>query len=133
MADRFFKEKATGDDATKKALEAHRQSLEANQQAMGSLAEGLRADLGQVTAASGGLERQLTELERQLKEIDKHLSGARADALSAKLASERMDTRLGEMEARQRQLAVLVWVILALLATILVALLLPFVRGGRAL
>ena len=46
-ANNFFQNKSAGDEANRKALE--------------DIAEGLRGDLGQVTASHAGLYRQLNE------------------------------------------------------------------------
>ena len=78
-ANRFLQDKASGDDASRKAMEA--------------MAEGLRGDLGQVTAAHAGLYRQLNEQSESLAVI-------KAAAEAAKLAAESAEGRVARLQRR---------------------------------
>ncbi len=94
MADRFFNAKTADAEASRNAME--------------QMAEGLRGDLGQVTASHAGLYRQLNDQSAQLS------------ALSAELAtlshtSASIETRLAAAERQGRLLLGLAFGILALL------------------
>jgi len=78
-ANRFLQDKAAGDDANRKAMEA--------------MAEGLRGDLGQVTAAHAGLYRQLNEQSESLSAI-------KAAAESARLTAESAEGRVARLQRR---------------------------------
>ena len=78
-ANRFLQDKAAGDDANRKAMEA--------------MAEGLRGDLGQVTAAHAGLYRQLNEQSETL-------ALTKASAEAAKLAAESAEGRVARLHRR---------------------------------
>jgi hypothetical protein len=102
MADRFFSSKSAESEA----------SLTAMQQ----MAEGLRGDLGQVTASHAGLYRQLNDQSEKLNVIV-------AEQRSAKIAFDANDARLGVIEQRQRVLIVLLSItLLTLLALLLIVL-----------
>jgi hypothetical protein len=102
MADRFFSSKSAESEA----------SLTAMQQ----MAEGLRGDLGQVTASHAGLYRQLNDQSEKLNVIV-------AEQRSAKIALDANDARLGVIEQRQRVLIVLLSItLLTLLALLLIVL-----------
>ena len=78
-ADRFLQNKAGGDEANRKAMEA--------------MAEGLRGDLGHVTASHAGLYRQLNEQSERL-------AGIAADVAAAKLAAESTEGRVARLQRR---------------------------------
>jgi len=78
-ANRFLQDKASGDDANRKAMEA--------------MAEGLRGDLGQVTAAHSGLYRQLNEQSEALSII-------KASVEEAKLTAESAEGRVARLQRR---------------------------------
>jgi phage-related tail protein len=78
-ANRFFQDKASGEDADHKAMEA--------------MAEGLRGDLGQVTAAHAGLYRQLNEQSEALAGIKASVEEARLTAASAEGRVARLQRR----------------------------------------
>ena len=106
MADRFLQNRNATDDSSRKAMDA--------------MAEGLRGDLGQVTAAHAGLYRQLSEQNEKLDVIS-------ADARSARSAAEALEFRLNSAEARLQRLGLLMSIALALLLVavgLLIALLL---------
>lgn len=138
LADRYFKEKSSGDDATRRALDDlqanHRAALETQRATVTDLSDRLHADLGgiasQITTQntqSAALHRQLADLERQLAgvtrpvaELEKSLASTRADALEAKQATESLTGRLARIEAAQRTSQILVAVALLLLLALLV-------------
>ncbi len=144
LADRYFKDKSAGDDATRKALDdlqaSHQATLDAQRATVTNLSDRLHADLGalasqQTTQATqtAALQRQLSTLEGQLTgitrpvaDLEKHLTSTRADALAAKQATEGLDTRLAAIESAQRRTQVLTYIALALLAAVLALLITIF-------
>ena len=146
LADRYFKDKSSSDDATRKALEDlqtnHRAALEAHRATVADLADRLHADLGGITsqqstqsAQTAALQKQLAELDRQLAgitlpvaDLEKHLTTTRADALAAKQATESLQGRLAAIEASQRRTQTLAIVALALLVAILILIATMFLR-----
>jgi septal ring factor EnvC (AmiA/AmiB activator) len=94
MADRF--------------LNAKTADAEASRSAMQQMAEGLRGDLGQVTASHAGLYRQLNDQSAQL-------SAVAADLTTLRHASSSIESRLAAAERQGRQLLGLAFGILALL------------------
>lgn len=118
LADRFFTSRQAGD-------EANRQALEQVSAEMRTIAEGLKSDLGQVTASHAGLYRQMNDIAAKADDAarEARASRAAADALGAQLA---------RVEATQARLQLLLTVAIVLLA--IVVLLLPFlfhVAGSR--
>ena len=75
-------------------------SEESNRRAMDAMAEGLRGDLGQVTAMHTGLYRQLTEQSEQLATVSN-------DARSARQAAEALEFRLNHAETRLTRLTLI--------------------------
>ena len=75
MADKFLSSKTAGEKA--------------NQTALTAMAEGVRGDLGQVTAAHAGLYRQLQDQSAQIAEVGEEVKRARLllDHYEAKTAS----------------------------------------------
>ena len=133
LADRFLKDKATGDEATRRALEAHgstleaqRSALEAQRVAVTGLTERLHADINGITAAQS---TQISTLTRQIGDLEKHLVSTRADALSAKQATESLEARLSRIEAAQGRGQTLAIVALALLVAILILIATLFLRA----
>jgi len=96
MADRFFQSKTADADASRTAMQ--------------QMAEGLRGDLGQVTASHAGLYRQLNEQGVQLSELG---AGIRAN----KLSINSIDARTERLEQQLSRLTVLIGIGLVLLAT----------------
>jgi septal ring factor EnvC (AmiA/AmiB activator) len=80
MADKFFQSKTANEEANRKAMEA--------------MVEGLRGDLGQVTASHAGLYRQLNDQSEKLAEISLELQTARATAEAAEARLTQMERRL---------------------------------------
>jgi len=74
LADRFLQSKTV--------------DQEANTRAMQAMAEGLRGDLGQVTASHAGLYRQLNEQSVKLSELtsDMHATNVALDTTSRRIA-----------------------------------------------
>jgi chromosome segregation ATPase len=97
LADRFFQSKSAEAEASRTAME--------------QMADGLRGDLGQVTASHAGLYRQLNDQSEKLSNIS-------ADVRSVKAAQESLDTRVAALEkaaARTNLLLTIDGVLLALL------------------
>ena len=90
VADRYFASKQAGDKATEAAMMA--------------MAEGVQADLGQVTKAHAGLYRKLQEQEAQIAEVGEEVRlskaameryGARLETLEHNVASLNLWIRIG--------------------------------------
>ncbi len=79
-ANRFLQDKAAGEDADRKAMEA--------------MVEGLRGDLGQVTAAHAGLYRQLNEQSESLAVIKAAMETVKLTAESAEGLVARLQRRV---------------------------------------
>lgn len=107
VADKFFQSKTAGEEANRKAMEA--------------MAEGLRGDLGQMTAAHSGLYRQLNEQSDRLAEIS-------AETRAALAAAEAAEARTATLERRLDRMAALLIVITVLLIAALIMLILLLVR-----
>ena len=99
MADRF--------------LNAKTADAEASRSAMQQMAEGLRGDLGQVTASHAGLYRQLNEQSEKLSELS-------SDVATVKRSVESLDPRLTRLEQQNSRLSLLLGLSLVLLAGLLV-------------
>ena len=78
-ANNFFQNKSAGDEANRKALEG--------------IAEGLRGDLGQVTASHAGLYRQLNEQSEKLALMA-------ADVAASRASMESIEGRLARLQRR---------------------------------
>lgn len=107
MADRFLQNKTAGEDASRRAMDA--------------MAEGLRGDLGQVTAAHAGLYRQLNEQSEKLDVVS-------SDARSARQAAEALEFRLNRAEAQLKRLGILTGISLAILLVLAVLLTMLLLR-----
>ena len=79
LADRFFQSKSGAEDANRKAMEA--------------MAEGLRGDLGQVTAAHSGLYRQLHEQSETLAVVS-------SEVRATKIAGDSIEARVTKLQRR---------------------------------
>ena len=97
MADRFFQAKTADADASRSAMQ--------------QMAEGLRGDLGQVTASHAGLYRQLNDQGVQLSELG-------AGQRSTKLSVDAIEDRTARLEQQLSRLTILVGIALLLLATV---------------
>lgn len=78
-ANNFFQNKSAGDEANRKALE--------------DITEGLRGDLGQVTASHAGLYRQLNEQSEKLALMA-------ADVAASRASMESIEGRLARLQRR---------------------------------
>jgi hypothetical protein len=94
VADKFFQSKTAGEEANRRAMEA--------------MADGLRGDLGQVTAAHAGLYRQLNDHSDKLAEISVETRAARA-------AAEAAEARIANLERRLDRIATLLLIVTLLL------------------
>ena len=152
LADRFLKDKATGDNATRQALdeqrsllEGHRTILDEQRVAFVGLADRLHGDLGAVAAQQStqaaqataleqrltAIDEQLSSLNRPVADFERHLTTTRADALSAKQATEALEGRLARIEAAQGRTQVLAIVAVALLVAILILIATLFLRARQ--
>ncbi len=77
LADRFFQSKSAEAEASRTAME--------------QMAEGLRGDLGQVTASHAGLYRQLNDQSEKLSSLS-------ADTRSIKANQDALDARVAGLE-----------------------------------
>jgi septal ring factor EnvC (AmiA/AmiB activator) len=94
MADRYFNAKTA--------------DAEASRSAMQQMAEGLRGDLGQVTATHAGLYRQLNEQSEKLSELAADIAALRRDTAS-------IEARLDKAERQNRLILGLLFGVLAFL------------------
>ncbi len=99
VAYKFFQSKTAGEEANRKAMDA--------------MAEGLRGDLGQVTASHAGLYRQLNDQSEKLAEIS-------VEARAARDAAEAGTAKVALLERRLDRIAIWLMVV-ALLAVVLLA------------
>ncbi len=104
-AEKFFQSKAATDDSAQRAMDA--------------MAEGLRGDLGQVTASHAGLYRQLNDQSEKLAVLADEARGNRAALVS-------VETRITGVERRLDRIAALLLTVtlLAVVLVVLVAILL---------
>jgi hypothetical protein len=97
MADRFFQSKTADADASRSALQ--------------QMAEGLRGDLGQVTASHAGLYRQLNQQSVQLSELG-------LDLRATKSSVDSIEDRTARLEQQISRLTILVGVGLLVLVAV---------------
>jgi septal ring factor EnvC (AmiA/AmiB activator) len=97
MADRFFQSKTADADASRTAME--------------QMAEGLRGDLGQVTASHAGLYRQLNDQSEKLSNIA-------ADVHATRLSTDALEARIASLETQLSRLVLFLTVALALLVAV---------------
>jgi septal ring factor EnvC (AmiA/AmiB activator) len=108
MADRFLQSKTADTEASRSAME--------------QMAEGLRGDLGQVTAAHAGLYRQLNEQSEKLSTVA-------IDIRATRLSLEPLEARISTLETALASNRKLLVGALSLNAVTLIALLvLHFIR-----
>jgi len=142
LADRYFKDKSSSDDATRRALDDlqanHRAALDAQRATVTDLSDRMHADLGAITSQqttqasqAAALQRQVADLDgklagitRPLADLEKHLTSTRTDALAAKQAAESLEGRFRQIESAQRRTQTLLIVALVLLAIVLIVLVL---------
>lgn len=85
VADKFFQSRTAGEKANESALSA--------------MADGVRGDLGQVTAAHAGLYRQLQEQSAQITEVA-------AEVRRGRVSTETLAERLISLERQSATLAI---------------------------
>jgi uncharacterized sporulation protein YeaH/YhbH (DUF444 family) len=110
MADKFFQSKTAGEEANRRAMEA--------------MADGLRGDLGQVTAAHAGLYRQLNDHSDKLAEISTETRAACA-------AAEAAEARIANLERRLDRVATLLLIVTFLALVLLVLSIILVVRRAH--
>jgi chromosome segregation ATPase len=138
LADRFLKDKATGDEATRQALDRHRASieaqsatLEAQRSAVSGLSDRIHADLTGLVTQQTTQATALATLHRQVGDLEKHLVSTRADALAAKQSAEALEGHLKTIQTGQRRTQTLAIVAVALLVAILALIASLFLRVPR--
>jgi chromosome segregation ATPase len=129
LADRFLKDKAAGDEATRQVLDNQRAALEAHRASVADLGTGLRTELGALTSAQTTQSTHIAQLAKQVGEFEKHLVTTRTDALAAKQAAESLDQRLRSIEATQKRAQGLAVVAVGLLLAILALIATLFLRA----
>jgi septal ring factor EnvC (AmiA/AmiB activator) len=107
LADRFFQSKSAEAEASRTAME--------------QMADGLRGDLGQVTASHAGLYRQLNDQSEKLSTLS-------ADLRSVKASVESVEAQLNLIEKRLTALKGGLIIVLLLLSTISLLLVILFLR-----
>jgi septal ring factor EnvC (AmiA/AmiB activator) len=107
VADKFFTSKTAGEEANRRAME--------------SMSEGLRGDLGQVTASHAGLYRQLNDQSDKLAEISTDLSAVRDSA-------ESTQARITHLEHRLDRIAFLLMIVTLIAAVLLILTVILLVR-----
>jgi chromosome segregation ATPase len=110
MADKFFQSKTAGEEANRRAMEA--------------MADGLRGDLGQVTAAHAGLYRQLNDQSDKLAEISVETRAARASAEAA-------EARVANLERRLDRIATLLLIVTFIAVVLLILSIILVVRRAH--
>ncbi len=80
LLDRFLQSKTAGEEANRRAMEA--------------MAEGLRGDLGQVTASHAGLYRQLNDQSEKLATIAIDVRSTTAAIAASEARVENLERRL---------------------------------------
>jgi hypothetical protein len=106
MWDKFLTSKAANEKGTENALNA--------------MAEGVRGDLGQVTAAHVGLYRQLQDQSAQIAELSDQIRLAQAAAERAEAAARLADPAISEIAKWVK--AGIVAIVVLLLAVIILQL-----------
>jgi len=106
MADRFLLSKTASEEAARNAME--------------QMADGLRGDLGQVTAAHAGLYRQLNDQSEKLSAIASDLTSTRQ---SAEASESRLATLERQSRSQQTFLLIILLVLLAMCVPLAVLLL----------
>lgn len=133
LADRFFKERAAGDNTVRQAvddLKSHHQSaLESQKAALSEVSDRIHADLTAISTQQTAQAKDTVALQGRVADLEKHLGSMRADALAAKQAAETSEARLARVEAGQARIQILTIVALVFL---LVALALLLVLLARA-
>jgi septal ring factor EnvC (AmiA/AmiB activator) len=94
MADRFLNSKAASEEASRNAMQ--------------QMAEGLRGDLGQVTASHAGLYRQLNDQSEKLSTLSQ-------DVRATRLAIDSTEARITRLEQKLTRLTLLTILALTLL------------------
>ena len=97
MADRFFQSKTAGEEASRNAME--------------QMAQGLRGDLGQVTAAHAGLYQQLNQQGDKLAAIA-------VDVQAGRVSVDSLEARIARLEVQFSRLQLFVVAAIVLLVAI---------------
>lgn len=108
LADRYFSAKAATESA--------------NEAALAAMAEGVRGDLGQVTAAHAGLYRKLQEQGNQIADLSEDIRTARS-------AVEQSERRIEVMDRKIASISLWLKVSVSLVAILLVLVVVLLARG----
>jgi hypothetical protein len=117
MADRYLQTKAENGKAQRRALEEMGERLRGD---FGQISEGLRGDLTQLATVQAGICQQLNQQSETLASLA-------ADMRATRLASDEMDARMTQIEARMARLWMIFlagMIVLAILAAVIIAMLL---------
>lgn len=107
MADRFFQSKTAGEEASRNAME--------------QMAQGLRGDLGQVTAAHAGLYQQLNQQGDKLATIA-------ADVQAGRVSLDSLEAQIARLEVQFSRLQLSVVAAIVLLVAICILSILTLVH-----
>jgi septal ring factor EnvC (AmiA/AmiB activator) len=105
-----------------KYLSAKAATENANEAAFTAMAEGVRGDLGQVTAAHAGLYRKLQEQGNQIADLTEDIRTARS-------ALEKSERRIEAMDRKIASIGLWLKVSVSLVAVLLVLVIVLLVRG----
>jgi septal ring factor EnvC (AmiA/AmiB activator) len=105
LADRYFSAKAATESA--------------NEAALAAMAEGVRGDLGQVTAAHAGLYRKLQEQGNQIADLSEDIRTARSAVEQSERRIEVMDRKLASISLWLKVSVSLVAILLVLVVVLL--------------
>ncbi len=108
VADKYFSAKAANENA--------------NEAAFAAMAEGVRGDLGQVTAAHAGLYRKLQDQGNQITDLTEDVRTARA-------AVEQSERRIEAMDRKIASIGLWLKVSVSLVAILLVLVIVLLMRG----
>jgi septal ring factor EnvC (AmiA/AmiB activator) len=106
LADRYFSAKAATESA--------------NEAALAAMAEGVRGDLGQVTAAHAGLYRKLQEQGNQIADLTEDIRTARSAVEQSERRIEVMDRKIASISLWLKLSVTLVAILLVLVIVLLV-------------
>jgi septal ring factor EnvC (AmiA/AmiB activator) len=106
LADRYFSAKAATESA--------------NEAALAAMAEGVRGDLGQVTAAHAGLYRKLQEQGNLIADLTEDIRTARTAVEQSEKRIEVMDRKIASISLWLKISVTLVAVLLVLVIVLLV-------------
>ena len=105
IADRYLSAKASNENA--------------NEAALAAMAEGVRGDLGQVTAAHAGLYRKLQEQGNQIADLTENIRTTRTAAEQSEKRIEALDRKIASISLWLKISVTLVAILLMLVIVLL--------------